>query len=143
MAGTLPITMELPICSSSIDMSTSPLMAFCTSCSVIVTSSISRLNRINSCVSTVFIDSSYRTGNMISAFSMSNIGGIRAEISFASSSNISPQLLPSPPRARGCRLRAVSSSALVSEIAHEIFALSCRPNTSGPSLKGRVRTYSR
>ena len=56
--GTFPITMELPICSSSADISTSPLIAFCTSLSEEVTCATKRLNRINSCVSTVFMDSS-------------------------------------------------------------------------------------
>ena len=57
--GTFPITMELPICSNSADITTRPFMAFCTSFRVVSTISISLLNLISSCVSTVFMDSSY------------------------------------------------------------------------------------
>lgn len=50
--------------SSSEDMRTIPLMAFLMSCRLWRTTWINRLNRINSWFRTVFIDSSYLTGNL-------------------------------------------------------------------------------
>lgn len=57
--GTLPFTIESPMSSNSADITTNPFMAFWTSARVFSITSTSLLKRINSCVSTVFILSSY------------------------------------------------------------------------------------
>lgn len=139
---TFPTTIEFPICSSSLLITTSPLMALITSASVLEIIFASPLKRMSSCVKTVFMDSSYRTGKSRRARSTSNNGGIRDRMSSASSPRVVSQDFPPPPADRGCRLRAVSSSELVSDRAHDMFALACRPNTSGPSLYGRALMYS-
>ena len=61
---TLPTIMLSNTSSSSEDMTITPLMAFLMSWRLCRITLVKRLNLINSWFKTVFIDSSYRTGNL-------------------------------------------------------------------------------
>lgn len=60
--GTFPMSMLWNTSSRSADMTTSPLMAFWRLIRDARTTEVRRLNRISSCLNTVFIDSLYNTG---------------------------------------------------------------------------------
>ena len=77
------------------------LIAFCRLYSVLHTTSVNRLNRINSCLSTVFMDSSKTTGYLFITISMSNGGGNLDKMSADSSSITSAEDFPPPPVWRG------------------------------------------
>lgn len=60
--GTFPMSMLWNTSSRSADMTTSPLMAFWRLIRDARTTEVRRLNRISSCLNTVFMDSLYNTG---------------------------------------------------------------------------------
>lgn len=72
MAGSLPTSMLLNTSSSSVDMTTNPLMAFCKLVSDWRTTLVNRLKRMSSCLSTVFMDSLYTTGYFLITYRTKN-----------------------------------------------------------------------
>mmetsp|Transcript_74172 Transcript_74172/g.140292 ORF Transcript_74172/g.140292 Transcript_74172/m.140292 type:complete len:246 (-) Transcript_74172:790-1527(-) len=95
--GTLPFTMLLPIASNSPLITTKPFTARWISLRLDATSPMTRLKRISSCTSTVFMHSSYNTGKSSKATSTSYCSGIFPWMSRASSSSVSSHDFPAPP----------------------------------------------
>ena len=133
---------DIYILSSSSDIKTSPLIALCSSWSDDFIFSSTTLYRSISCDKTVDSESicSPRTTNVLSpASSFDSMDGTLDSISCASSfTTSSPDLPPPAFRLRGCKLKQVSKTALVSLDCNDMSAFACIPNTSGASVNGKV-----
>mmetsp|Transcript_3180 Transcript_3180/g.9034 ORF Transcript_3180/g.9034 Transcript_3180/m.9034 type:complete len:201 (+) Transcript_3180:671-1273(+) len=151
MAGTALFSMLVNIASSSKVITTCPLTAFCSSDSDERSRCVSRLKRSISCPSTTLSEFScpvsVRSNSPSAAsVSMSMSVGTSASSAAAISSTISSGLLTPPPLAPptlGWMPSTVSRSFADSCCWNEMLALGCMPNTSGASVSGSARMYSR
>mmetsp|Transcript_59662 Transcript_59662/g.172805 ORF Transcript_59662/g.172805 Transcript_59662/m.172805 type:complete len:210 (+) Transcript_59662:156-785(+) len=142
-SGTSLTNKDLPKDSRSAVMTIKPLMALRKSFSVLPISHSSLLYRKHSCFTTVFMDSSYSVGNLISHSSSGKVCGSRSWIDAAvSSMTSSADLPPSPPPPATTMLCMPVSSANASSCAQVMLQLSCKPKASGMGYSGKPRMYS-
>ena len=113
---------------------TPTLIAFCMFCSDALTTTINRLKRINSCLKTVFIDSSYLTGYFSITISISNGVGNLARMSAARSPIVSAGDFPAPDDWRGRVSRMLSNNYVHKKI------IKCT-HTLGFSIFQPYKTY--
>mmetsp|Transcript_3522 Transcript_3522/g.8464 ORF Transcript_3522/g.8464 Transcript_3522/m.8464 type:complete len:235 (-) Transcript_3522:2301-3005(-) len=134
---------EFPRDSRSPVMTMRPLIALRKSLRVAAMHHSSLLYRKHSCFTTVFIDSSYSVGNLVSQTSSGKGLGKRSWIEAAvSSMTSSADWPPSPPVPISTMLCMPLTSLRPSSCAQVMLQFSCRPNASGIGYRGKVRMNS-